>query len=1394
MGNNGPRLGNRPGSATMSSGNVSTQSNANHTNATQEKQAESRQTGTSTYQLNPQVAAASYEVSSFTDGPQRRNPLPPPTQESLRIANSTDNSRPIDRKGLNEQRPEILATFQLEPIYEDSDSIPGSVGDMLDYQLSSRQLRAENISRLINELKSNEATRDLVEELEQQISVQDSSAEREVQFLEGIVRRLQATEKSFNIKLNERAIEQEIASRRVRDRRAPGDGTAARSVKSPREILINELSFSNVGYRSFTNSKIIAQLLDDLRVIAPSFSPQIFDSSNEVRANDVSSTKIIPLDDPTAGAAVVFDIQKLALSTSSEVRDGAKATAFNKFQGAFSSLIDPDDRLKVLFSILSKELRVSTGLSTNVVVSTLRNTFNTAAEGNVYSRIIGRIGTDAMLSTDPSIDSIASLIRARAGDQVVMPFEQVVVRSGLTQRAIPGKTFYIDSIIQGQEKFNTNSLNEYATAFNAATNGLALIAEGTLDVNVINRERLGLSVRDLMQKVVAPISDGIKAIADRSSSSDPFTPALLAAAATDNQLRRLLYVYILLFMHIRNDLVQSGQVPADQQQTVVETMNRAGLTKDVIVEEIRKIALDPLEAQLSQQRAAIAESLERGIDSAGQVATATATEIDRIKNTPAQIIIADVIMRRIFNRYRRNQIDSTKEFLASFEFNKLASFGIGSPGNYFVSMAEVVQSIDSLARSVITGTDTNENVDGYYSNQDAGLTKFSKLGVNQIIHIILDIYISLFSKFAPITITGAKFTPRVDNGTAFSVAIVDESPKLEVNIDESRVEIMNIALSSFLNSGHILVGNVAEDRRQEILRYRGDLEEIRSKAIREDELIRDIIDVFLSISNLVSEQAEQTKRFFDTLGPNANSLTSIRQSIDSDDKISSLSAAQVVLSRIELDESRSSRANSAFLTDALDDISSQDNPGSPFVGDATILPGVRNALFNMMRDSAFTASSGKNAQILTIGLPAGFSDSLRLRNDTFSVGTNLEELERRRGLQSDIVQVNVYMQDLMYDDLIFKPKKYIFELGRFVNSQGFSDVSPFTDFNTNVALSIQQRVLVQDESMFVEGTGAFTTDDESYSFLADSQKQELVRNHIVSYLLGVYVRLLTGVSLNESNFLINEAISLKLVDDETKKTFIEILENHVSQFINKRLTIDELVAANPEVSALFTRLDSNVDTTGVVSRITEVIDGEPSPPNIEISQDIITFMNAFSPDSILFGAGSRRSRIVSPKMFERIFTILVDPDEFEIDVEKTRQTSAGQAILASNSYITRHVTNESDEVIHGQFSVGSGIVRNIVKLDAGYRKPQSDIGLRQFFVAIEQLPEQSPLLPTFQRNSPRYGDISSIQPAQRTSRTNQASRLGSQEKIELNRQVAGSRDRNTILRTSNPNRGRGDVL
>jgi len=1264
-------------------GNTSTSGNARTGNVAAQPR-EGRTTSNLTVNgLTDAVKSTVASVSTFSRPPAESNTIPNESLESVKLSSDSSNYNAVMNKGFNSFRPEILAAFQFEPVYEDDNNIPGPVGKMLDFQIAARRLQAENVMRLVNELKTNPETSSIISRIEEEISQHEEAANKEIQFLDSLVRVLNASKTSFNVKLNSNKIKAEIQARRdIQGRNKASISRNVRPTKTLSELMVDDLKFSSQGFAKFTNTKIIGQLIDDLRAILTSFSPQIFDLPNADRENDLDPTRLSRIDDQTIGSAIEFDIANLSLSSQADVQSGATSNALTSYMSSLSQVTNHDDRLKILFSLLSKELRVSTGLSLKNIKTIATSVFSeTNIDGSIFEKMLGNIGNEVLSSIPPPENSISSLLRLVTADGVVLPFEQSAISTNAFQEYIPGGDFYVDSIVRGNNIFDSTQLNEYATALNSGVTGLAAIVEGTLDVNAVNNDRLGLNVDDLMDRAFRSIHDSAKSISDKDSTRDTFIPALLISASSDQTMRYYLYLYMLIFGYEKSDKF-------GVENKFFETMQSAGLTRAVVASAIKAAFLEPFVNPV------------QGL-------------IDRAGNTSDIILISEMIMERVYFRFRKDTVDPSKSsYLGNFAFNHLTGLGAGtSQDNLFLSMFSMLNSLDNICRSAITATQSTDNSDAYFSNTHKGLTKFNNIGVHQMVMVVLDIFITTYTKFAPIMITGVKSLRSLDTSTSFSDALKVSSPGIEIDIDDDAFTVMEHSLFQFLDSGSRLSAGIDlrldRDMRFRIGAQLGDLNNIRQKASNEDLLVRDIVDALLSIMNMVVASAAEAKSFFDPKGSNATLLESIALSIDSNEKLSALDAAQVSLARVELDDHIIARSTAA---------SDQTNAGalssdvSPFIDDTATSPDVRNSVFSLAKQPEFLGSAETSMKVLAVGIPAGFNDALKRKLDFFFADRSATKI---KGSLSGIIKMNVYMQDAMFDDVIFKPKEYIFEMGRFVSADSFkNNVQEVMAFN-NITTKIKHKVALSGSPLLESGVGIAALNSPEYEFLSDTQKLELITNHTKSYILRTYIKILTGVDMRENNFFLNDEVASMRVDSTTHEEFNKLLALHVSQFLNRKLTFDEIRASSDTIDRFLTKLDNDESLPGIIEKIANSFPAEPHSANIEISQDLVTFLNVFSSKSVLFGAGARRQKVLSPKLFERIFMLALDANDFEIDIEKTRSTTSGRTFLDSNTIVSglTKVSTTTGQTTIDTFKVNYDVLR-----------PKGAVGIQQFFVSIEHMP------------------------------------------------------------------------
>lgn len=89
--------------------------------------------------------------------------------------------------------------------------------------------------------------------------------------------------------------------------------------------------------------------------------------------------------------------------------------------------------------------------------------------------------------------------------------------------------------------------------------------------------------------------------------------------------------------------------------------------------------------------------------------------------------------------------------------------------------------------------------------------------------------------------------------------------------------------------------------------------------------------------------------------------------------------------------------------------------------------------------------------------------------------------------------------------------------------------------------------------------------------------------------------------------------------------------------------------------------------------------------NIQIRHDIRTIDTLTKMSTVLSEPGFEGKKLLSPKLFDRVFHLFVDTDDFEIDLEETRKTEQGRElfkkllnqglILEINDNISKNETN-----------------------------------------------------------------------------------------------------------------------
>ena len=397
---------------------------------------------------------------------------------------------------------------------------------------------------------------------------------------------------------------------------------------------------------------------------------------------------------------------------------------------------------------------------------------------------------------------------------------------------------------------------------------------------------------------------------------------------------------------------------------------------------------------------------------------------------------------------------------------------------------------------------------------------------------------------------------------------------------------------------------------------------------------------------------------------------------------------------------------------------------------------LRDIMYGFFGTSENASVLGYNKKILTVGVPVGFSQHIKQR-------VNIQTLQRTTfaNKKDDIVNVAVYRSDINNSDIIYKPIRYTFELSRFpIRNSLFLLEPPQKPTLDDVVRSVPMRVY--DSKTFTQraeywhgtnilGAGSALASEE-YAFLSASQKYEIARNHVMSYLAEVYIRLLTGISTAEDRFDIVEHPQL------VEPAFVQTIVDHSVAMINSIANANNVSVVQKQVpvgSVLFstTSPKNTVDGPVTLSSTSDVRDANAlaalkkagtsvaanssdqtsldSPATVTVLQ---TVSNLSLMTTQLSDPNAASTRMLRPKQFDRVFNIIVDPDDFEIDVNETAKTQHGKLVL-------QQLISSGDVVPTPVMDNTNAPTNKYV-----YRrrnKKQGDMTLDKYFVSIETLDE-----------------------------------------------------------------------
>jgi hypothetical protein len=1239
---------------------------------------------------------------------------------------------PVEKDGISVFRPEVLSIIDFKPIWKGRKPTKYKrltrgltpAGKLIDIQYNSLWLRRDTIVNLLQGIQKSrrEDSYEIFRNLRNDYTREVSKVRRTVSKYARFIQLVESAKTSLDIR------------------------SIPRSAYGQEFMPINDFFDSRMQidgdeFETYSDTKILMQLLFDFKSTMEDYSFNLLDLVDSDRINDRSPVIIDRT--YTLQDGFTFAINQLRSKNSSI--NAAQRAFFNSFLNSLPT--NPDDRVKLLTTVLSKELRVSKGLGRPENERILRDRFNSGNTGNPFDNIIGVAGKNIFEQPLGPESLLSTLSLPIDENTTVLPFERKYVDSDDDNKTfVPGSTFFIDTVFElDGDQFNTRPFTNYYNEFSRKFIQAKQIIESFFDfenrTSSITPTRMIDSFLNSYRRSITgtTTTDGLNR--DQTTIA-----AIFALANEDNALKSLLFQFCLLvglalntpedrkpvFTNLANELRTIRAFPGVRTSRISNPSLFGGLrtlrpflsrlANDI---ENRVFALTTVTPRISRRltlstRPDFSRFTRRDDDRTVTLSAFDRLSIRTLRSGQSTVNLQRFNIRNILLSNIDPATTATPNLIKEFvdlanNFNQAAAvngesvyllddrtgrtrFNFISPSTQLLLTFEILASLVSKYNfSKFGKSQTPYNT---FITVDTRTNDFVKDTIDDIVSFRPSVTATIASSllrpavaYIPLVTTHratAPSTAPLRRATQTARVTVRRSRRAarrtsrtsqtggffsrirsgtETTLLQQRISSPFLGRSITNRLGIIRITDASFQIRTTNLRR--SLISVRSKIIEERKIKQNILNIFETIRKRLRSGHGRFVHGF-----SRRALGGFLRENSIEDLKITRNPAQVRLSTFLLLDVQNRRVSGITERRSGDrdhiGRTSRDSRGrivrnittNLLIDEEVISPDTREALFSLLSESMFLDQSLADirTKVISVGIPSGFSKQLsdRVAQDSINEQTFKEK-------QFDVVSISVYKRDARFDDIVFKPQTFLFDLSLFAP----------TDYrrlrvarNENFDRILQRVQLGDFESMFVEHSSVFPAirtianiiNDDKYDFLTNDQKREMVRNHTVSRLMEIYVRLLSGLRINESTFLEREIRP----GTNFNKSFQDLVFKYLRETLSKEIP-------NKPVPDLLQ--DPEVD---------------------DESKDILRL---FTFGNSIFDPACIRNAVTSPKMFDRVFSIPFNTELFEIDEDLTAETESGQQAL-NQSFVQERLVRRGDSLFFEP-------------------KDRNELAFEDFFVTIE---------------------------------------------------------------------------
>lgn len=1228
--------------------------------------------------------------------------------------------RPVFDSGVHEFRPEILSVLDFQPIWQ-----PGAVtlqqdvvirrnsdvGDMINFQYQTKQLRQETLLGLIKNIKSAApAGKDPFIDIRNEYLTQVRNVQQTLNYIDSVIDNINLIKNSLEIKKIP-AESYQILENNIDTKISPLS-----------DYFASRMQYRKEQYDVFSETKILLQFFFDLQNMLENYSAGLLSLVDNDRQFDYSPTVLDKT--YTLQNAFTFSIKNFS-STTTAINANSK-DFFNKFINSLPA--EPDQKIILLTYLLAKEYLISNGIGDSANLNLLNGVaISPDNASKLFANIIGDVGNTIFeLPKAPTNNCLASLLFIDSGDPnaKVLAFESKYIDSDDQKTMyVPGSSYFTDSIITSDGKsWNTKPYTDYANRFNSVVLNNRTLLENLLKFNVFDRtgntegssggttktQPSNLTPAQLNQKFIKTMYSSF----DKLTSDEESTLATIGSLSTNYAQKLVLEQQQ---RSIRDAL--AGETNPERAAALNRINNRINnsladlnvpdVSNDVQIstDQALLIAIFNLassgypELKLHLFQLCILAGLTRNKDlNATNIFTLLAnTEIKNSRDISELLALTNIpttngdLLSTIVAAYAKNISREIITILNSI----LTDSGRRPPGvkelQFYVETGDIS---NVLTRCVIgQGVSGNTNIISYFCNlaetifdsakinglnvhllnDGTNRTRYNRLSLTTQLVFIFEILSQYTLKYSSIrfgSIRRVELPAGIVEPVAGAESVGAATGLVSINLNVITNNLIQDAFEKIISP----VPESEKPSQREQNEYYSSLDNNQTRIINETNTVRDAIGILRIVNDNLQNASSKIQNFFNQTDlqtflanspvSNLNLLQNFSQlrlsSYLFQDIKERTSVTDSMVSNAGGNSSSGTNVNEKELVVSNAIIPSEYNSLVSFLSSATkyleAIPSINNP----------TSLIKRNSKIITVGIPAGFSRQLADR-------VNISDISKQglQDKQSDVVVVNVYPGDLRFGELVLAPLKYTFDLSLFITKKDLLDLDAVNGENYDDLLA---RIKITDlENPFNPSKVGITDllQDQKYGFLTNGQKGELIRNHLNSYLLGIYINFLTGARLSEEIFL-------------------------NPQDAGKILTARVATAAKNYLAQTGDSPPQNyIDTEAVLA-------------DSNLSDSVKDTYRLLTYGSLVFNANEVNKLVTTPKLFDRTFNIPIDLNQLEVDIPATRSTAAGTEALNKTyyqKYLRRETTTNSQ---------GAAYVKVYLSPDA-----LSDFIIKNIFVSVE---------------------------------------------------------------------------